>query len=69
MDREAWRAVVHRVAKSRTQLRRLSTLASALKLRTRKRGSGPGAWGNILRSGALESPLWSAPGDFRSPSQ
>ena len=68
MDREVWQAVVRRVAKSRTRLRQLSTLASAFKLRTMKKGSGPGAWGNILRSGALGSPLWSAPGDFPSPS-
>ena len=30
MDREAWRVAVHRVAKSQTQLKRLSTHVSAL---------------------------------------
>jgi len=35
MDRVAWRAIVHRVAKSRTQLKRLSTQFSRAYLITR----------------------------------
>ena len=34
IDREAWHAVIHGVAKSRTQLKRLSSLAKSLQMVT-----------------------------------
>ena len=43
MDRGAWRATVHRVTKSRTQMKRLSTLTHAIPLQ--------GAWVRSLDGG------------------
>ena len=48
MDRGAWRATVHQVAKSRTQLKWLGTHSTALSLgtasrRKKRRGAGAGS--------------------------
>ena len=61
MDREAWRAVVHGVAKSRTRLKRLSPHAQGAKIplvpwSKKKKGRGRGEIHRYRRGRDREEP-------------